>query len=122
MGFSCFRASANPGIFIKKCMELVKNQGIIAITIPPMEENVLGGHLTNWNAGNLLYNLVLNGLDCSDASILSYGYNISVIVRNKKRPFVDLSYDNGDIRKLIKFFPSFIKKEPFDGRIKKWNW
>jgi len=113
---------ANPGLFIKKCIELVKCDGILAITVPPMEENVLGGHLGNWNAGILLYNLVINGLDCSDASILSYGYNISVIVRNRKRKFVDLSYDNGDIKKLIKFFPNCINQEPFDGRIKKWNW
>ena len=86
-----------------------------------MEEYVLGGHLTNWNAGLLIYNLVFNGIDCSDCSILSYGYNISVIVKNKERDFVDLTYDNGDI-KLMPYFPNCIKIEPFDGRIKRWNW
>jgi len=112
----------NPGEFISKCIELVKEDGIIAITVPPMEENVLGGHLTNWNAGILIYNLVFNGIDCSDCSILSHGYNISVIVKNRKRGQVDLTHDNGDISKLLQYFPSCINTEPFDGRINKWNW
>jgi len=126
--FDCVWAShvlehqTNPGLFISKCMQLVKEDGIIAITIPPMEENVLGGHLTNWNAGLLLYNLVFNGIDCSDCSIMSYGYNISVIVRNRKRPTADLTYDNGDINKLLQYFPECINTEPFDGRIRNWNW
>ena len=112
----------NPGAFIIKCMELVKDNGIIAITIPPMEDYVLGGHLTNWNAGLLLYNLVFNGIDCSDCSIMTYGYNISVIVKNKKRKAINLTYDNGDVSKLLQYFPACVKREPFNGNIKRWNW
>jgi SAM-dependent methyltransferase len=112
----------NPGIFIKKCMDLIVENGIIAITVPPMEEYVLGGHLTNWNAGILLYNLVLNGIDARDCSILRYGYNITVIVRYKKRDPVDLTYDNGDILKLINYFPDCVDTEPFNGDIKSWDW
>ena len=126
--FDCVWAShvlehqANPGIFIKKCLQLTKEGGIIAITVPPMENYVLGGHLTNWNAGLLLYHLVINGIDCSNCSIMSYGYNISVIVRNNKRPDLDLTYDNGDIKKLSQYLPKFINADVFDGRIRKWNW
>ena len=126
--FDCLWAShvlehqSNPGLFINKCMKLVKEDGIIAITVPPMEENVLGGHLTNWNAGLLIYNLVFSGIDCSDCSIMSYGYNISVIVRNRKRSTANLTYDNGDITKLLQYFPKCINTEPFDGRIRNWNW
>jgi SAM-dependent methyltransferase len=126
--FDCIWAShvlehqANPGAFISRCMDLCCDNGIIAITVPPMEEYVLGGHLTNWNAGVLLYNLVVNGIDCSECSILSYGYNISVIVRNKQRDPVNLTYDNGDIKSLMKFLPPCIKTEPFNGRIQRWNW
>tara|TARA_B100000925_G_scaffold233604_1_gene182165 strand:- start:817 stop:1545 length:729 start_codon:yes stop_codon:yes gene_type:complete len=126
--FDCVWAShvlehqANPGMFINRCTQLVKENGILAITVPPMEQRVLGGHLTNWNAGLLIYNLVLNGIDCSECSIMSYGYNISVIVSNRKRPSVDLTYDNGDITRLLQYFPECIKTEPFDGRIRNWNW
>lgn len=126
--FDCLWAShvlehqSNPGLFINKCMQLVKEDGIIAITVPPMEEYVMGGHLTNWNAGLLIYNLVFNGIDCSDCSIMSYGYNISVIVRNRKRSTANLTYDNGDITKLLQYFPKCINADLFDGRIRKWNW
>jgi SAM-dependent methyltransferase len=126
--FDCVWAShvlehqGNPGLFINKCMQIVKDDGIIAITVPPMEQYVLGGHLTNWNAGILLYHLVFNGIDCRDCSIMSYGYNISVIVRNRKRPHVDLTYDNGDIIKLLQYFPECINREPFEGKIRNWNW
>mgnify|MGYP001274976198 CR=1 FL=1 len=126
--FDCVWAShvlehqGNPGMFINRCTQLVKENGILAITVPPMEQRVLGGHLTNWNAGLLIYNLVLNGIDCSECSIMSYGYNISVIVSNRKRPSVDLTYDNGDITRLLQYFPECIKTEPFDGRIRNWNW
>lgn len=126
--FDCVWAShvlehqADPGTFIKKCMKLTREDGIISITVPPMEDYVLGGHLTNWNAGLLIYHLVLNGLDCSQCSILSYGYNISVLVKNNRRADVDLSFDNGDITKLLKYFPACITSEPFNGRIRRWNW
>lgn len=126
--FDCVWAShvlehqTDPGTFIKKCMYLAKEDGIISITVPPMENYVLGGHLTNWNAGLLIYHLVLNGLDCSQCSILSYGYNISVFVKNNRRAVVDLSFDNGDITKLLKYFPACITTEPFNGRIRRWNW
>jgi len=126
--FDCIWAShvlehqENPGVFIKKCMDLVEDNGILAITVPPLDDNITGGHLTLWNAGLLLYQLVFNGLDCRDASIYSYGYNITVIVRKKVRSQQILAYDNGDITKLKAYFPSFIDTEPFDGRIVRWNW
>lgn len=126
--FDCIWAShvlehqKNPGAFISKCMDLCVEGGIIAITVPPMEEYVLGGHLTNWNAGLLVYNLVMNGIDCRECSILSYGYNVSVIVKNKRRYSIDLTYDNGDIKRLKEFLPDCIKSEPFNGRIRRWNW
>ena len=44
----------------------MKDDGVLAITVPPGESLVIGGHLTNWNAGILLYNLVLAGFDCGD--------------------------------------------------------
>ncbi len=112
---------SNPGAFIRKCMDLTKENGLICITVPPLKHEIVGGHLTLWNAGLLLYQLVFNGLDCQNASICSYGYNITIIVKKKLRDNVDLDYDSGDIRKLKAFFPSFID-EPFNGIIKQWNW
>lgn len=111
----------DPGAFIKKCMDLTKQNGLIAITVPPLKNEIVGGHLTLWNAGLLLYQLVFNGLDCKKASICTYGYNITIIVKNKKRKSVKLDYDNGDITRLKEFFPPFID-EPFEGVIRMYNW
>lgn len=125
--FDCVWAShvlehqPDPGLFIKKCIDVTTNNGVICIVVPPLKSEIVGGHLTLWNAGLLLYQLVFNGLDCSEASILSEGYNVAVIVRKRLRPKVELTFDKGDIESLSEFFPSFVA-EPFDGRILKWNW
>ena len=112
---------SDPGAFIRRCIDLTKDNGVICITVPPLKNKIVGGHLTLWNAGLLLYQLVFNGLDCHNASICSYGYNVTIIVRKKLRENVDLDYDYGDISRLKEFFPPFVD-EPFYGIINKWNW
>lgn len=117
----------NPNIFLTKCYQLLNDSGILAITVPPARNTMSGGHLTNWNAGLLLYNLVLAGFDCREASILKYGYNISVIVKKSPAVYPPLSYDSGDLRKIrnclpdLKFFPTE-NDDLFNGNIFKINW
>ena len=111
----------DPGAFIRRCIALTKPDGLIAITVPPLKHRIVGGHLSLWNAGLLLYQLTFNGLDTRDAAICSYGYNVSVIVRNTARQPVSLDYDKGDLLKLKPFMPAFVN-EPFEGRIHRWNW
>lgn len=115
--------------FLKKALSCLKEDGIIAITVPPMKHEIVGGHVSLWNAGLLLYHLVLCGVDCSEASILSYGYNISVIVRKRAIPEnLNLEHDCGDIRRLRKFLPTGLryysneKDDPFNGNISRLNW
>lgn len=125
--FDCIWAShvlehqSDPGVFIRRCRELVKEDGYIAITVPPLKHIIVGGHLTLWNAGLLLYQLVFNGIDCKDAAILTYDYNITIIVQNKARAEMHLDWDYGDIKRLKPYFPDFID-EPFEGQINRWNW
>jgi SAM-dependent methyltransferase len=117
----------NPNIFLKKIYKLLSESGVLAITVPPSRNTMSGGHLSNWNAGLLLYNLVLAGFDCADASILKYGYNISIIVRKKAAVFEALSYDSGDLRKIKNCLPklNFYLSENdvfFNGNIFRVNW
>ena len=117
----------NVNIFLKKIYSLLPDNGILTITVPPARNTISGGHLTNWNAGLLLYNLVLAGFDCSEASILKYGYNISLIVKKKPAIVNDLSYDSGDLRKIKKFLPDLKfyateNDDPFNGNIFRVNW
>ncbi len=118
---------ANANIFLTKIYNLLSDGGVLAITVPPARNTMSGGHLTNWNAGLLLYNLVLAGFDCREASILKYGYNISLIVEKIPAAYPPLSYDSGDLRKIKKCLPdlNFFATEnddPFNGNIFKINW
>jgi SAM-dependent methyltransferase len=113
----------NPGFFLEKCFQLCKN--VFAVTVPPLKHDIVGGHVTLWNPGLLLYNMILAGFDCRDAIVKCYDYNISVIVEKKKVPsriLESLHYDYGDIMRLKEYFP-FDVQEGFPGNeIMEWYW
>lgn len=111
----------NVNSFLTKIFHTLKDGGVLAITVPPLKEEIVGGHVTLWNAGLLLYNLILAGFDCRDAAVKTYGYNISVIVEKKTAILPDLLFDAGDIRALNEFFPLGVY-EGFNGNIQELNW
>lgn len=111
----------NPNIFLKKIYSDLAEAGILAITVPPLKHDIVGGHVTLWNAGILLYHLVLAGFDCAEAAVLSEGYDISVIVKKKAAILPELDYDKGDIDRLRHHFPCAVS-EGFDGRIMRCRW
>lgn len=112
----------NPNLFLKKIHKDLKEGGVLAITVPPLKHEIVGGHVSLWNAGLLLYQLVLAGFNCKHVSIKSYGYNISVILKKQSiKTLPELSYDSGDILKLQAFFPDGFE-EPFNGSIDELNW
>lgn len=125
--FDCLWAShvlehqPNPGLFLAKCASDLKDNGILAVTVPPMKDQIVGGHVTLWNAGMLLYHLILAGFDCAHAAVKAYGYNVSVIVRKRMIELPPLAMDEGDIERLAAFFPVPVKQD-FDGRIQEANW
>jgi len=108
--------------FLIKIYNDLKENGWLAITVPPMKNEIVGGHLTIWNAGLLLYNLILAGFDCKNAMIKTYDYNVSVIISKQTIVLPTLKYDNGDIETLAEFFPPRVAKQGFNGDIKEMNW
>lgn len=116
----------NPNLFLEKVNRDLKEGGILAITVPPLKHNIVGGHVSLWNGGLLLYQLIMAGFDCRNASIKTYGYNISVILRKKKIELPALTHDCGDLNRLSEFFPKDLRTnnrlEGFDGNIKQLNW
>ena len=108
--------------FLIKIYNDLKENGWLAITVPPMKNEIVGGHLTIWNAGLLLYNLILAGFDCKNAMIKTYDYNVSVIISKQTIVLPTLKYDNGDIETLAEFFPPGVAKQGFNGDIKEMNW
>jgi SAM-dependent methyltransferase len=111
----------NVGLFLDKAFRLLRPGGILAVTVPPRKDEIVGGHLSIWNAGLLLYNLVLAGFDCRHAAVLSAGYNVSVVVRKRLAPLPSLRMDEGDIERLARFFPGEVR-QGFDGCISELNW
>jgi SAM-dependent methyltransferase len=117
----------NVNIFLKKCFNDLKDNGLLAITVPSGKkyydkERIVDGHLTYWNAGLLLYNLVVAGFNCSKARVLSYADSeISVLVKKVKADLLELSGDRGELERLSKFFPMPVQ-QGFNGFIAKLNW
>lgn len=114
----------NVNEFLRKVKFVTEDDGLIAITVPPAKGQIVSGHFSIWNSGLLLYNLVMAGLDCRNASVLQYGYNISVIVRKKEIELPDLNYDYGDLTRLKEFFPSDLQwaDDSFNGDVSEINW
>ena len=111
----------NVNLFLKKIHGLLNEDGYLAIVVPPRKPFIVGGHVSIWNAGLVLYNLILAGFDCSEyCEILQYDYNIGIVIKKKtiKNLPNDLSMDKGDIEKLSKYFP-FDAKHDFNGDIMK---
>lgn len=120
----------SPGQFLDKCFQDVKPGGYIVVSVPPRKEMIVGGHVSFFNPGILLYQLILAGFDCSRAEICCYGYNISVIAKKTNNSInkAELSYDAGDISKIRNLLPNNLsyvhhtKDISFNGRIKEYNW
>jgi len=112
------------GLFLKKCKDLLKDDGILFIAVPPYKSLIVGGHVnTGWTIGSLMYNLILSGFDVRNGRFKKQGYNIIGFVKKEKRKLPKLMYDRGDIQKLKEFFPNNKHfKERFEGDINEWNW
>lgn len=111
----------NVNSFLRSVGDCLKEGGALAVTVPPVKPQIVGGHVTLWNAGLLLYNLVLAGFDCRDAAVLSEGYDVSVVVRKRTAALPRLRFDRGDIETLAPFFPIAVY-QGFDGRIEACRW
>lgn len=121
----CLEHQLNVNMFLKKCYNVCSDGGLICITVPPAKDWIVGGHVTLWNAGLVIYNLVMSGFDCSNSSIKSYDYNISVIAQKKPFTMPKLRYDRGDLKTLQQWLPSGLEYDKyghFEGKIHEYNW
>jgi len=101
----------NPGAFIDRMRIVCRSHGWLAITVPAQDpRKLVGGHLTLWTPGQLVYNLVRSGIDCADARLFVRGYDISILVKNTGISDLDILCDlhdaNGDLEKLAPYFPA----------------
>ena len=113
----------NVGQFLEKLYDTLEDDGFLAISLPVHpRDRFISGHVTNWNAGLLIYNLVLAGFDCSEASFI-HQFDLSLIVRKKTASGGDVraaaAYAN--IEDLARYFP-FPIKEQGEAEIRAHNW
>lgn len=74
----------NPGLFLDKIFDDLKDGGILALTIPwHITHHICFGHVNNTSPLMLLYHLVCAGFDCSEIALKVYNSNIGIILRKK---------------------------------------
>lgn len=111
----------NANVFLTKIHSLLNEGGVLAISVPPRRDKLVGGHVSLWTSALLLYNLILAGFDCRKASVKEYNYDISVIVKKKEFILPTLVYDAGDIETLSEYFPVKVF-QGFTGSFNNINW
>ena len=115
----------NPQAVLRKMFYDLKEGGLLAITLPPADHRIVGGHLTLWNAGLLLYHLVLAGFDCREAQVKTYGYNTSVLVRKRAAAPDEPLPPNFPAERLKQWLPEGLEWDAlggFNGDIRELNW
>lgn len=105
----------NPGEFLDKIYRYLQDDGWLCITVPPLKHEIVGGHVSLWNAGLLVYHLVLAGFDCADAYVRTEGYDVSVVVQKKPADLSGIHMACGDIELLSKYFPWQDVRQGFHG-------
>ena len=101
----------DPHGFLAYAIASVKTGGLLAVTVPPLKTALVGGHVNLYTPGLLVYQVVLAGLDCSNAEVWRSGYDVSCVVKvEKESDLSGLVYDAGDIETLARFFPVAVRQ------------
>lgn len=113
----------NVGLVLDKMYAELKDNGLLCLVVPPAKHDIVGGHLSIWNAGLLLYNLIRARFDCAKAAVRTYDYNVAVLVRKRRAGYEEhrLNEDNGDIELLAPYFPMPAYQD-MDGQVAEHQW
>ena len=73
--------SPNPGAFLARCRAALREDGWLAVVVPPFKPRVVMGHISpGWNTGILMYALAAAGFDPARGHFLRHGYNVAGFV------------------------------------------
>lgn len=95
----------NPGAFLRRCFDLLPDDGYLSIIVPHDRRDMAGGHVISWSEGLLIYNLLLAGFDCRSASVGFDGRQLCAVLRKVAMPEIPLVMDRGDLEALAAYFP-----------------
>lgn len=94
--------------------------GLLCVIVPPRKDEIVGGHVSLYVPGLLLYQAVLAGIDLTRCALRVSGYDIALMVRDPKLTALpELLRDNGDIERLAHRFPPWMQpvRHGFDGQL-----
>jgi len=113
----------NTQTFLERLATLAEG-GTLAITVPPLKQQIVGGHVSLWNPGLLVYRIALAGVDCSHIRVLRYDYNISAIVPCERFKVPELKGAHGDLETLRPWLPNGLAWDDrgFGGDFESLNW
>lgn len=123
--YNCAEHQLNLNSFLLKLHKNLKEDGILALSVPVWKDTIVDGHIVAFpNSGLLLYNLIMARWDCSNAKVATlripdpqpehlFEEQIAVIIKGSKMIDLpeDLTSGVGDLRKLIQFFPPIVQKQ-----------
>ncbi len=102
----------NPQHFIDKLVKQTKEGGLLTIIVPPFDytDGIIAGHVSVFTPENLLYRLVLAGIDCSEAEVFKFPGNIGVSLRKKTIQLTEVEKSCGktheELFQMRRYFPS----------------
>ena len=74
----------NPGKFLDKIFDDLKDGGILALTVPfQIDHHVMFGHLNLTSPLMLIYHLICAGFDCKDIHMKCFSGSIGVILKKR---------------------------------------
>ena len=116
----------NAGLFLNKLHNNLKEGGLLSLSVPQWKDQIVDGHVSSWNAGLLLYNLILARWNCNMAKVSTFtdGNIPQINVLIQKKPKVDLpklNHDRGDLYELMDYFPKDVSVQIKNNSKKKVN-
>jgi SAM-dependent methyltransferase len=112
--------SRNPGAFLDRCRGQLKEDGWLAVVVPPFRPRVIAGHVSpGWNLGVLMYNLVAAGFDIKRGHFVTHGHNVAALV--PKAAGAPPRQDDAFADRALWPFP-FDRRVGFDGAMAEFNW
>lgn len=126
-----------PGRFLDKLFSDLKEDGVLAITVPSALSPLIIGHCNIYTPLLLIYNLVLAGFNCSEARVKCYDWQFSILVRKTSNAIARISvastriipsgYPSPTVPELFEYFPrgiagGFSSAEHVWGEVDAINW
>lgn len=107
----------NVGSYLDRAFSLLKVDGVCILFCPAYSNSVGSGNTSSlWNAGYIIYNLILAGFDCKKSKVSTFENEIQLTAYKTNR--VSKGVSIGDV---ADFFPLEVYQH-FNGNIKELNW